>query len=161
MSNVRFVFPILKLEKLIRAAGGLTVADALAQADANLGELKPSCHAELLHLLDEAEATFAALGPETSEQDLSDLYAIAVAGIGAGSVSGVPDVDAALGSFCDLVDALQTSGQRDKAPIRVHLNAWRLMMDPNLPRPGAAAILEGLRKVSGRYAHSAAPQGSG
>lgn len=157
MSNVRFVFPKLKLEKLLHTPGGMAVADLVTQADDNLATLKPTCHSDLLVLLDEAEATVAGLGPEASDEVLNELYVIAARGIGSGSVSGVPDVDGALGSLCDLIDALQSSGRRDSPPLGVHLGAWRLLMDPNLPRPGAAAILEGLRKVSGRYAHPVAP----
>lgn len=156
MSSVRFVFPKLKLEQLIHAPGGLAVADALAQAEANLETLKPTCREELLTLLDQAEAVFALPGSEVDDDGLAGLYSIAVRGIGAGAVCGAPDVDDALGSLCDLIDALQSCGRRDREPVGVHLGSWRLLMDPNLPRPGAAAIIEGLRKVTVRYAQSVA-----
>ena len=148
MSNVRFVFPKMRLQELIQAPGGITVAEALQRADANLETLKPQSHAELLTLLAEAEALFAGQG----EDMLAELYAVAVRGIGAGAVCDAPDVDGALGSLCDLIDHLQVSGDSNRDGLGVHLRAWRLLMDPNLPRPGAAAILEGLRKVTGHVA---------
>ena len=151
MSNARFVFPKLKLEKLIREPGGLAVADALAQAHANLEAIKPQCREELLVLLEQAEAVYEAGGAAV----LPELYAIAVRGIGAGEVCGAPDVDGALSSLCDLIDHLQTAEATDREALGVHVRSWRLLMDPQLPKPGATAILDGLRKVSERFAASA------
>lgn len=156
MSSVRFVFPKVKLEALIRAPGGLTVADAVARAAANLETIKPTCRAELMMLLEQAEAASADMSEAADGRALDQLYAIAVRGIGVGAVCGAPDVDGALNSFCDLIGALQASGRRDVEPIRVHLGAWRLLMDPALPRVGGAAIVGGLRKVSARYTQSLA-----
>jgi hypothetical protein len=150
MSSARFVFPKLKLEQLIREPGGVTVAEALTQANANLETIKPQCREELVALLDQAEAAYEAGGGAV----LTDLYGIAVRGIGAGAVCGAPDVDGALSSLCDLIDHLQAAEAMDRDALGVHVRSWRLLMDPHLPRPGAAAILDGLRKVSARFAAS-------
>ena len=88
---------------------------------------------------------------------MADLYAIAVRGIGAGKVCDVPAVDDALGSFCDLLDFLRTQARYDREAIAVHVGAWRLLCSPALPQIAAAEILDGLRKVSRRYAAPAAP----
>jgi hypothetical protein len=153
MSSVRFVFPKLKLEQLIHAPGGITVADALSQANANLETLKPRCREELLALLEAAEGVFADPGADA----VAELYALSARGIGAGAVCGAPDVDQALGSFCDLLDHLQQQGRMEPDAIGVCLRSWRMLMDTDLPRPGAAAILDGLRKVSARFAAEAQP----
>lgn len=153
---VRFVFPKLKLEQLIRAPGGLPVVEALAAAEANLETLRPTCLAELMDLLVEAETTFARLGPDADPAVLDELYRISVRGIGSGAVCGAPDVDDALGSLCDLVDQALTAGGGACDAIGVHIRSWRLLMDPNLPKPGAAAILAGLRKLSAHVAAGAA-----
>jgi hypothetical protein len=150
MSSVRFTFPKMKLQELIHAPGGITVAEALQRAEANLETLKPQSREELLALLAEAEAVFAGVG-KTPAETLTATYGIAVRGIGAGAVCGSPDVDGALGSLCDLVDHLQQTGGEDLGGVAVHLRAWRLLMDPQLPRPGAAVILDGLRKVTGHF----------
>ena len=60
-------------------------------------------------------------------------------------------MDEALGSFCDLLDHLRSSGQYDPEAIGVHLRAWRLLMSPDLPADGARPVLDGLRKVSAHY----------
>ena len=59
MTDVRFVFPKPRLNALLRAPGGLAVADALAKAEENLESIRPSCMAELLALLEMSEARVA------------------------------------------------------------------------------------------------------
>ena len=154
--SVRFVFPKLKLEQLLRAPGGAPIAEALAQAEANLATIRPTCLADMLDLLVQVEAAFARLGAAPDPARLAELYAIAVRGIGAGAVCGASAVDEALGSLCELLDQAQTCGGHHRDAIGVHVRSWRLLMDPNLPRPGAAAILDGLRKVSAHAAAGAA-----
>lgn len=154
--SVRFVFPKLKLEQLLRAPGGTPVAEALAQAEANLATIRPTCLADLMNLLVQVEAVFARLAAQPDPADLAELYRISVRGIGAGDVCGAPAVDEALGSLCELLDQAQAGGGRHRDAIGVHVRSWRLLMDPNLPKPGAASILEGLRKVSAHATAGAA-----
>lgn len=152
MSTVRFVFPKVRLAEILKSPGGLSVADALERAQANLETLKPTCLAEQMALLEYAEAAFDQLGPTFDDAALADLYTIAVRGIGTGAVCGAPAVDEALNSLCDLVDHLRTSGQYDRDAVGVHVRAWRLLLNPDLPPEGAQPVLQGLRKVSARYA---------
>lgn len=152
MSSVRFVFPKPRLAALLRMPGGLPVAEALERAQANLEELKPSCVAELMALLELSEARLDVMGQETDDPGMADLYAVAVRGIGGGAVCGAPAVDNALTSFCDLLDHLRTQHRYDREAIAVHVRAWRLLMVANLPATAAETVLDGLRKVSARYA---------
>lgn len=152
MTNARFVFPKVRLAELLKAPGGLTVADALERAQANLATLRPTCLAEQVALLDYADAAFGRLGETFDDGALAELYAIAVRGIGTGSVCGAPAVDEALNSLCDLVDHFRSNGQYDRDAIGVHIQAWRLLLNPDLPPEGAQPVLSGLRKVAARYA---------
>jgi hypothetical protein len=152
MTTARFVFPKMRLAELLKAPGGLTVADALERAHANLDTLKPTCLAEQIALLEYAEAGFERLGSAFDDAALAELYAIAVRGIGTGSVCGAPAVDEALNSLCDLVDHFRSNGQYDRDAIGVHIRAWRLLLNPDLPTEGARPVLDGLRKVAARYA---------
>lgn len=152
MTTARFVFPKVRLTELLKAPGGLTVADALARAQANLETLKPTCLAEQIALLEYAEAALDRLGATFDDAALAELYAIAVRGIGTGSVCGAPAVDEALNSLCDLVDHFRNNGQYDRDAIGVHVRAWRLLLNPDLPVEGAQPVLAGLRKVAARYA---------
>lgn len=152
MSTVRFMFPKVRLAELIRQPGGLTVADALERAQENLEEIRPTCLAEMLALLELAEQTFERLGEAFDEAGISEVYGVAVRGIGAGVVCGVPATDEALTSLCDLLDHLKTSRRFDREAVAVHVRAWRLLMNEGLPPAGQTAVLDGLRKVSARYA---------
>ena len=150
--SVRFVVPKLRLAKLLRTPGGLPVVEALEAAERNLRTLRPSCQAELTVLLELCEQSFAVLGAEFDAAGLKDIYATAVRGIGGGRVSGLPAVDLALISLCDLIDHLQTTGRYDRKAVGVHVSSWRLLMGADLPEAGTTAVLDGLRKVNLRYA---------
>ncbi|MFC3071335.1 hypothetical protein [Phenylobacterium soli] len=151
MTSVRFVFPKPRLNELLRSPGGLPVAEALERAQANLESIKPTCAAELMALLELCEASYWNLKDDYDEPAVTELYTLAVKGIGAGEVCGVPAVDPALTSFCDLLDHLRTLKRYDHDAVGVHVRAWRLLMTSDLPKAGADQILDGLTKVSGRY----------
>lgn len=155
MTSVRFVFPKPRLNELLRSPGGLPVAEALERAQANLETIKPTCAAELMALLELCEAAYWNLKDAYDEPAVTELYSLAVKGIGAGEVCGLPPVDVALTSFCDLLDHLRTLKRYDHDAVGVHVRAWRLLMTSDLPAAGSQQILDGLLKVSGRYAAEA------
>lgn len=155
MTSVRFVFPKPRLNELLRTPGGLPVAEALERAQANLEAIKPTCTAELLALLELCEAAYATLDGDYDEPAVTQLYSLAVKGIGAGEICGMPAVDVALTSFCDLLDHLRTLRRYDHDAVGVHVRAWRLLATADLPPAGAQQVLDGLFKVSSRYAAEA------
>jgi hypothetical protein len=155
MTSVRFVFPKPRLNELLRMPGGLAVAEAVERAQANLETIKPTCRAELLALLELCEAGSSSLEDAYDEPAVTGLYSLAVKGIGAGDVCGAPAVDIALTSLCDLLDHLRTLGRYDHEAVGVHVRAWRLLMTTDLPKAGAEQVLDGLLKVSSRYAAEA------
>lgn len=155
MSTVRFMFPKVRLAEILRTPGGLTVAEALDRAQANLETIRPTCHAELMSLLELAEQSFDRLGEGFDDAGMAELYSIGVRGIGTGAVCGAPRVDEALTSLCDLLDHLRSSSRFDREAVGVHVRAWRLLMNLDLPSAGGAAVLAGLKKVSARYAGGA------
>jgi hypothetical protein len=152
MTSVRFVFPKPRLNELLRTPGGLPVAEAIEQARANLESIQPSCTAELTALLELCEAGCQGLKDGFDDAALAEIYAIAVKGIGAGEVCAIGGVDAALTSFCDLLDHLRTLKRFDRDAVGVHVQAWRLLMTAGLPAPAAQQVVDGLLKVSRRYA---------
>jgi len=152
MTSVRFVFPKPRLNELLRTPGGLPVAEAIEAARKNLESIQPSCTAELMALLELCEAGCQGLPNDFDDAALAEIYSIAVKGIGAGEVCGVPGVDAALTSFCDLLDHLRSLKRFDREAVGVHVQAWRLLMSGGLPEAGARQVVDGLLKVSGRYA---------
>jgi hypothetical protein len=155
MTSVRFVFPKPRLNELLRMPGGLPVAEAVERAHQNLEAIRPTCTAELLGLLELCEAAYWNLKDAYDEPAVTELYSLAVKGIGAGEVCGAPAVDVALTSFCDLLDHLRTLKRYDHEAVGVHVRAWRLLMGADLPKAGADQILAGLLKISARYAAEA------
>lgn len=151
MSTARFTVPKQRLAQLLRTPGGLPAEEALKAAQANLQELRAPCLTELQELLEAGDAIFARIGADYDDAGLADLYETAVKGIGLGEVSGVANVDVALNSFCDLLDHLRTHQRYDREAVGVHLRAWRLLMNAELPEEGARAVLLGLHKVSALY----------
>lgn len=151
MTAARFTVPKQRLAQQLKTPGGLPVAEAIANAQSNLAELKPLCIGELHALLEAAEKTFAGLGSAYDAAGVAELYDTAVRGIGLGDVCGAGSVDVALHSLCDLLDHLQTHQRYDAEAVGVHLRAWRLLISTELPPQGAQAVLAGLNKVSALY----------
>jgi hypothetical protein len=151
VNAVRFVFPKPRLAKLLKLPGGLPVAEALERAQANLETIRPTCLEEMETLVEMAETRLKSMGEAHDDPAMAELYGVAVRGIGGGQVCHVPAVDAALTSLCDLLDHLRTSGRYDRAAIAVHVQAWRMLLTMEDPA-GAAAVVEGLKQVSARYA---------
>lgn len=147
-----FLFPKNRLAKLLRAAGGKPVVEALEDANANLKTIESDAQAELRSMLAEVEARYAALGDVYDGDKLDDLYQIANRAIGVAGVAGRAAVDVALVSLCQLLDYLKTAGRWDNASVGVHVQALRLLLaaDPNDEQ--VAAILDGLKRVSALYA---------
>jgi hypothetical protein len=151
MTTARFTVPKHRLTEQLKTPGGLPVAEAVSNAEANLAELKPQCVGELRGLLEAAEKVFAAAGSAYDAAAVTELYNTAVRGIGLGEVCGVGSVDVALNSLCDLLDHLTTNRRYDSEAVGVHLRAWRLLITTELPPEGARAVLAGLNKVSALY----------
>jgi hypothetical protein len=150
MALARFTVPKQRLAAQLKTPGGLPVAEAVANAQSNLAELKPQCIGELRELLEAAEKVYADLAAY-DQAGVGALYDSAVRGIGLGEVCGAGSVDVALHSFCDLLDHLQTHERYDAEAVGVHLRAWRLLITTELPPEGAQAVLAGLNKVSALY----------
>jgi len=150
MTTARFTVPKQRLAGLLRTPGGLPVAEALEGAQSNLSVLKPQCMGELHELLEASEKVFARL-TVYDDAAVTELYQNAVRGIGLGDICGAGSVDVALHSLCDLLDHLKTNQNYDAEAVKVHLQAWRLLISTELPPQGAQAVLAGLNKVSSLY----------
>jgi hypothetical protein len=151
MTTARFTVPKQRLAQLLKLPGGLPVQEALEAAHANLAELQPACMSELQEALSAAETIFAGIGQGYDDQAVVELYNAAVRSIGLGDVCGAKSVDVALHSLCDLLDHFRTHQRYDGEAVGVHLRAWRLLINTELPEEGAQAVLAGLNKVSAHY----------
>jgi hypothetical protein len=152
LSSVKFVFPKPTLGKLLRAPGGLAVADAMDRTQANLEQLRPECLAELRALIARIESCFEGAAANADGAPVRELYALAAQGVGMGAVAGVPGADVALISLCKLVDYLQTQGRWDPAGILVHVRALKFLAVADAASLAQAdAMLAGLERVTAHY----------
>lgn len=154
MSSVKIHVPPNKLGKLLRVPGGMAVADAVQKASAGLESLKTDCLADLNKVLEVAEACAAKAGVAYDPEVAGELYTIISTPIGVPSVCGMQSLDTCLTSLADLLDYLKGQQRWDANAVAVHLRAFRLLLHTEGAKDtaGAQAILEGLKKVSQRYA---------
>jgi len=152
--SVSITYPKLKLAAQLREAGGQSVADSLEAADANLEALRPTALDELRTAVAAAAAAFQRLPDGFDAEALQGLYAIAARAVGIGAVSGAPGADAALVSLCDLLDRLANKTRWDREAIGVHVRTLQLLawQGDVLDEAATQHVLDGLRKVSARYA---------
>lgn len=153
----------MRLAKLLRTPGGLPVVDAVKRAGAGLESLRAECLDELRVTLDQAELCANRANRANGEYDAAvadELYAIASAAIGVPTACGLAPIDTALVSLADLTDYLRTRETWDPNAVAVHLRAFRLLLHTEAGKDsnGTKAILEGLRRVSQRYAKPEAPR---
>jgi len=159
LSTVKIHVPVVRLAKLLRTPGGLPVADAVKRAGAGLASLRAECLDELRVTLDQAELCANRANGEYDPEVAAELYAIASAAIGVPTACDLAPIDTALVSLADLLDYLKTQEKWDPNAVAVHLRAFRLLLHTEAGKDsaGTKAILEGLRRVSQRYARSDTP----
>jgi hypothetical protein len=161
MSSVQIEYPKLRLATQLKEAGGMTVADAVEEAQSGLEELRPECKTELQRSVRAAEDLLAKFPPAFAPEPLQELYVVASRAVGLGAICQSPASDAALVSLCDLLDRLATSRRWDPPAITVHVQTLQLLAfniggvnDPKM----TSKVLAGLKKVSDRYAGITAPE---
>lgn len=149
--------PEVRLAKLIRTPGGKPVADAMRDANKGLESLQADCLGELTLVLDKAEAIVAQAKGAFDAQVTSDLYQLVSATIGVPTTCNLKPIDTMLVSLADLLDYLEGGRTWDVNAVAVHLRAFRLLLHTEAARDGTGtqAILEGLRRVSQRFAKPA------
>jgi hypothetical protein len=150
--SVRFLRPENPLGKAMRGTGGVKAGDALAAATENLKELEAPAQEELREALIDAETQFSAFGPAFDEAKIDDLYALANRAVGLAGLCGLPAVDHAVVSLCELLDKLKVRRTWDAEPVRVHIFSLRALLNANPGDDQVKAILAGLRQVSAKYA---------
>jgi len=149
--------PEVRLAKLIRAPGGKPVAEAMRDAAAGLETLQSECLARLSTVLDTCESLAARADGAFDPAVVRDLYDAVGRTIGVPTACGLGPVDTMLSSLADLLDYLGEQRTWEANAVAVHLRAFRLLLRTESARDtaGTQAILEGLRKVSQRYARPA------
>ena len=146
--------PEVRLAKLIRTPGGKPVADAMRDANKGLEGLQADCLGELSVVLDKAEALVARTQGAFNAELAGELYGMVSKTVGVATACNLKPIDTMLVSLADLLDYLMSGKTWDVNAVAVHLRAFRLLLKTEAARDGAGtqAILEGLRRVSQRFA---------
>lgn len=146
--------PEVKLAKLIRTPGGKPVAEAMRDANTGLAGLQADCLGELAQVLTQAEDLATKAGGAYNAEVVAALYKLVSATIGVPTACNLKPIDTMLVSLADLLDHLHGGQSWDVNAVAVHLRAFRLLLKTEAAQDGAGtqAILEGLRRVSQRYA---------
>jgi hypothetical protein len=154
---VQIHIPEVRLAKLIRTPGGKPVAEAMRDASAGLQSLQKDCLAELSQVLTKADALMTHAGATYRPDAVAALYKLISASIGVPTACDLKPIDTMLVSLADLLDHLHSNKTWDVNAVAVHLRAFRLLLKTEASRDanGTQAILEGLRRVSQRYAKPA------
>jgi hypothetical protein len=152
--SVSIHVPEVRLAKLIRTPGGKPVADAMRDAHKGLETIQADCLGELSKVLEKCEAVAAKAGGAFSAVLVGDLYALTSSTIGVATACNLKPIDTMLVSLADLLDHMKEQRSWEANAVAVHLRAFRLLLKTEAARDGAGtqAILEGLRKVSQRFA---------
>jgi hypothetical protein len=161
MSGVRFEFPKLRLATQLQEAGGITVAEAVETANANLEIIRPQVLNALQAAALDAQEAMGKLPREYAPEPMQGLYAIASRAVGMGSLCGSPGADVALVSLCDLLDRLIDTQRCDLAAIAVHVQTLQLLafnIGGANDEGVTAKVLAGLQRVSDRYTDETGPQ---
>ena len=156
--SVSIHVPEVKLAKLIRTPGGKPVVEAMRDAQKGLASIQADCLGELNKVLDKCEAIVGRAGGAFNEAIVGELYRLTSSTIGVATASNLKPIDTMLVSLSDLLDHMKQQRSWEANAVAVHLRAFRLLLKTEAARDGAGtqAILEGLRKVSQRFAKAPA-----
>lgn len=146
MTNVRTFRPEVRLAKLMKEPGGISVAQALEKADKVLESMRGDCLTNIDQKIEEV-AALAATG--LSEQNLATIKQRAAELFGEAGTFGLVELSAAAHSLHRLLSAEQGS----PAAVAVHVDAVRALRRPELAgdQQARAEVLRQLRKVVDRY----------
>jgi hypothetical protein len=152
---MKIYYPKNTLATAMKAAEPLMAQTALGRAETGLAAIRDQCLAQL----DEMLATLVGLASATPDvrERLKRVYHLSRRIIGLGHVAGFPHIDMAALSLCDVADGLIARDIADWAPIEAHVDAMRLMRNPDLPEQASKMLLSSLDNLRTRFGCASAP----
>lgn len=150
MSVVRKFMVTPRLASLIKAPGGLYVAEALKRGAAAVEASRDTCLSEVDAALDEMDAL--AKTPGFDPEAMYNQSARLICFCGAFAEDSLAT---AARSLCELLDRAGEAGRRDDRGVKVHLSSLRLLHRSEADEETRKAILAGLSQVVDRYERDA------
>ncbi len=140
-----------RLANFVNTADGITPAEALARAEANIAEIKPPGLDRIDTLLRDLGARAPA---DPTANQVQELYQASNELAGIAAVFGLPALGRAAYSLCELLDVLGGPSRWNAAAVSVHLEGMRLLRQEDsgaAPPEVIARVLDGLTAVVGRF----------
>ncbi|WP_068878704.1 MULTISPECIES: hypothetical protein [unclassified Phenylobacterium] len=158
MSSVSYIRRPNRLGKLISTPGGRKLAEAVAQAEANIESMRPGMLAEVDGALDRLRQ--AAAREDTAAH--ADVYACASAIVGFAGLCHLSRLGEVAYNLCELSDRYIEAGAWNTAAIAAHIQTMGVLRMANLPEdsPEAEAVMEGLKTLVRRAEEKAAAEAS-
>lgn len=140
--------PVNRLGKLMAKPGGISVAKALADAQANLNTLKGDCMPLMDEKIAEVQAIVGRCKTAPAPAELKRLYALGNEILEIGGTFGLKDLSDAAFCLCELIDRFVTFKRYSWAALQVHLDGLiALRAAAGEQNPHTATVLVGLRQV--------------
>jgi hypothetical protein len=140
--------PSNRLSALLAQPGGVTVRNALRDAETAVQRFRPEVMADIEARITRLEALAAAPAP-----DGAAIYKAAAGIIEHAGLFGMGQLGEAAYSLCELVDRLEQRSVWDADSVAVHVNGLRLLQ--RMPEGAAKQrlqLLEGLHAVTAKAA---------
>ena len=146
-----------RLRDAIDSAPPMMAATAVKQAEALLGEMEQECLARLDVLL--AAFPQGLSGDEGARSaQMREVYDTSRRMIGVATVAGIPEMDIAARSLCEVADALLVRQKTDWEPLRVHISTMHLLRRSDIPDPAKGQLLVALESLRTKIAPATASQ---
>ena len=146
-----------RLRDAIDSAPPMMAATAIKQAEALLGEMEQECLARLDVLL--AAFPQGLSGDEDARSaQMREVYDTSRRMIGVATVAGIPEMDIAARSLCEVADALLVRQKTDWEPLRVHISTMHLLRRSDIPDPAKGQLLVALESLRTKIAPATASQ---
>lgn len=146
-----------RLRDAIDSAPPMMAATAVKQAEALLGEMEQECLARLDVLL--AGFPQGLSGDEDARSaQMREVYDTSRRMIGVATVAGIPEMDIAARSLCEVADALLVRQKTDWEPLRVHISTMHLLRRSDIPDPAKGQLLVALESLRTKIAPATASQ---
>jgi hypothetical protein len=142
---VRTFYPEVRLKKLMRESGGMTVDDALKAATKNLESIREQC----LEAVDRKIEEISDLAQSDQADRFETIYCRSNEVFGEAGTFGLKELSAAAHSLCSLLAKSGDNERRTKA-VNVHVATMRALRHPGMAGDVKAreAVLHGLRQLT-------------
>ena len=125
MSKARFFFPDVRLKRLLREPGRITIGEALARADGAIDGMRDAC----LQSIDQKIAEIGALDQDDVSDTNGRCYTLSNEIYAEAGMIKLTELSDVAHNLCDLLSAGGKQGASTRA-IRVHVDAMRALRSP-------------------------------